>query len=393
MAVLESRKPLQKFETELPTTALLTRRRAGVGLVDDHKLRAVANQFVTVSRLLDEVGRDDRHIELRENGLVVSDSEAALKATYGRTQYQFGIDVELVAELSLPLLREMRWTEDREAVNLAAIEEFTSDQAGLDGLADADIVGDQEPHGIEPQRHEERHELIRPRLYGNLRKRPKGPRAESRRDAGRIAKQSAGDVIACILRIGRRETRRFNSLDRWQDANQLLIKTAKRLDHHEIRKRARLDHPFATANLDERAGLKGDRVGHCSSLLCACEDVAMLIEYGVPIGGVMEAKDKEARALEPLGDLAILNLLLGSVVVRTVDVYDNALLLVHEIRLGPPRREEALGMRRKPQMAALEQVDESTLEIGIASGSESCGVLLASERTLELPNLPQRQCP
>ena len=40
----------------------------------------------------------------------------------------------------------MRRAQDREAIRLAAIDQLAQDEAGLDRLADADVVGDQQPH-------------------------------------------------------------------------------------------------------------------------------------------------------------------------------------------------------------------------------------------------------
>ena len=62
-----------------------------------------------------------------------------------------GVDIELGVQFAGPLLDQMRRTKHREAVGFAAIDQFAQDQPGLDGLADADIVGDQQPHDRQPQ--------------------------------------------------------------------------------------------------------------------------------------------------------------------------------------------------------------------------------------------------
>ena len=64
----------------------------------------------------------------------------------------------------LPLLGKMRRAEHGQPPDLAAIQQFAGDDRRLDGLADADVVGDQEPHGVELERHHQRHELVGPRL-------------------------------------------------------------------------------------------------------------------------------------------------------------------------------------------------------------------------------------
>ena len=53
----------------------------------------------------------------------------------------------------------MRRAEDRETVGLAAIDQLAEDQPRLDGLADTDIVGDQQPHDGQPQGHQQRYQL------------------------------------------------------------------------------------------------------------------------------------------------------------------------------------------------------------------------------------------
>ncbi|OQA17879.1 MAG: hypothetical protein BWY63_02230 [Chloroflexi bacterium ADurb.Bin360] len=68
-------------------------------------------------------------------------------------QHQFRLDVEFLGQLALPLFGQMRRTEHRQPLHLAAIQQLAGDQPRLDGLADADVVGDEQAHGIEAQRH------------------------------------------------------------------------------------------------------------------------------------------------------------------------------------------------------------------------------------------------
>ena len=94
--------------------------------------------------------------------------QVALEAGDGAGQDQLGVDVELVAQLGLPLLGEVRRAEHGQASRLAAVEQLAGDQAGFDGLADADVVGDQEPNRVELQRHQQRDELVGAGLDGEL---------------------------------------------------------------------------------------------------------------------------------------------------------------------------------------------------------------------------------
>ena len=61
---------------------------------------------------------------------------------------KLGINVEFLFELALPLLGEMRWTEDREAPNFATIQELTGNDCRFDCLPDAHVVGDEEPNRV-----------------------------------------------------------------------------------------------------------------------------------------------------------------------------------------------------------------------------------------------------
>jgi hypothetical protein len=55
-------------------------------------------------------------------------------------------DRELLAKRSLPLVAEVRRAEDAEPAGKTAIEQLARDHCRLDRLADADVVGDQQPH-------------------------------------------------------------------------------------------------------------------------------------------------------------------------------------------------------------------------------------------------------
>ena len=66
-----------------------------------------------------------------------------------RRQDELGVEVELVAQLGLPLLGEVRRAEHGEPLDLAAVEQLAGDQQRLDRLADADVVGDQEADRVE----------------------------------------------------------------------------------------------------------------------------------------------------------------------------------------------------------------------------------------------------
>ena len=140
---------------------------AVVRLVDDDQLRAAQQELVAAPVGLDEVGGDDDVRVTVEQRLV--QHEVAFEAADGAGQHQRGVDAELVAQLALPLLGQRRGAQHGQALHGALREQLGGDQAGLDGLADADVVGDEQPDGVLPQRHEQRHVLVAARADADAR--------------------------------------------------------------------------------------------------------------------------------------------------------------------------------------------------------------------------------
>ena len=138
----------QQLETLL---ARLACADTGVRLVDDDKFRAGTNEVVAMSVGLDVIqanhgegmGVEDR----------IADRQPTLKAGGAAGGDRHRRDMETLVELAYPLLDEMRRAKYGHALDLAAVEQLTGNQRGLDGLADADIVGDQQAHRIQAQRH------------------------------------------------------------------------------------------------------------------------------------------------------------------------------------------------------------------------------------------------
>ena len=62
----------------------------------------------------------------------------------------------------------MRRADHGKARDLAAVEQLADDQAGLDGLADADVVGDEQADRFLPERHQQRNQLVGARLEGEI---------------------------------------------------------------------------------------------------------------------------------------------------------------------------------------------------------------------------------
>ena len=125
-------------------------------------------------------------------------------------------------------------TEDAEAGDLTTIEHFPGDQAGLYGLADADIIRNQQSYGIELERHEEGDKLIGARLHGKPAERAKGAGTGTEAKAHGIPQQAAGDKIAEIGLSGGAEGGWGDLLQGGMDAGGFLNRAAQRTDDKEI---------------------------------------------------------------------------------------------------------------------------------------------------------------
>jgi hypothetical protein len=136
--------------------------------------------------------------------------------------------VELLGQLFLPLLGQMGRTENGQALDLTAIQEFPGDERSLDSLADADVIGDEQAHRVELERHHQRHELVRPRLHRDAREAAERAGSGASGEPGGFAQQATGAEIADILTGGESERGRFDRLDSGQDADDLLVETTHR---------------------------------------------------------------------------------------------------------------------------------------------------------------------
>ena len=97
-----------------------------------------------------------------------------------------------------PLVDQMRRAEDRHPLDLAPVEQLAGDERRLDGLADADVVGDEQAHRVLLQRHHERHELVGARLDGYLPDAAERPGAAPEREQQRVP-QEQRRVLAALL--------------------------------------------------------------------------------------------------------------------------------------------------------------------------------------------------
>ena len=303
-----------------------------------------AEEILTVRVALDVVERDDREIEDVEDRAIAADP---VEPAGGAGEDELGVDVELVLELSLPLLGQVGRAEDREATDLATIEQFPGDQQGLDCLADADVVGDKQPDRVQLQGHQERHELIGPGLDGDLAEGPEraGTRSEAKPD--RVAEQAAGLVVAELGRVGGREigragsprcpdrsrrpprrcrprgrTTRKSSCDSGSTTHsRFLALTSDPTAYFTDQPRSASS--WLGAYLGQRPGLNG---------LGLAEEVRVLGDDRVPVLVVAEPDDDEAGILHPGRDLVVPMLAVGKVMRRPVHVDGGLVFLVEEVR-------------------------------------------------------------
>ena len=166
VAGLVRREPLEEFKASLPAASYAAGECAGVGLVDDHQLRAGTEKVVAVADALDVVGGNDHERMSFEQRL--TRPEASFETLDGRGEDELRLDVKLLLELPLPLLGEVGRAENGKPCDLAPLEELLGDQGRFHRLADTDVVGDQEPDRLETQSHQQRHKLVRTRLDANL---------------------------------------------------------------------------------------------------------------------------------------------------------------------------------------------------------------------------------
>ena len=164
----------------------------------------------------------------------------------------------LPLQLARPLLDEMGRAQDRETIRLAAIDQLAQDQAGLDRLADADIVRDQQAHDGKAQRHQQRHELIGTRFEAQPRRRAERSCAAPEREPQRLGQQARTVLGRDFARRRHREPRRTHRLAFERRVNDLHIGlgAGERTQAERVLIRRRQRHPFASARKDEIARRK-----------------------------------------------------------------------------------------------------------------------------------------
>lgn len=157
----------------------------------------------------------------------------------------------------------MRRAEDRKALDLAAIEELTQDQASLDGLADADVIGDQQPRGFLAERHHQRGELVGARLEVDPAGTSERTGTAPQREPQGVAQEQRRLTWTRSLAAWRREGGVVDGLgfQLGDECFRLVLRTGQRAQPQVVPRRQ--DDPLATARTDQLAWREGcgDRHG------------------------------------------------------------------------------------------------------------------------------------
>jgi len=234
-----------------------------VGLVQHHQVVAGPLQPVEDAILFEVVHRGQRHRQVVEGiGPQLGPLADALQlGPVGHDQAQ----AEPLGHLCLPLLQERPGRgDDEDAAGSTACDQLRDDQAGLDRLAQADVVGQQQARARHPQASGDRHKLVgldpQPtRLDGDQRRRAEGLLQKERL----VVDQPVGQ----LRRAGRVDLMRDRPdlLERGQDVNLAAGKRPAGPPEPEQRllaHRGRGDHlPAQAAQLDlgPRENLIGQR--------------------------------------------------------------------------------------------------------------------------------------
>ena len=164
---------------------------AGVGLVDDHQLRAGAEEVVAAAVGLDEVGRDD---DVRVDARRATGRRGRPRSSRrgGAGQDELGVEVELVAQLAPATARRGAAGRARRA---AATSPRSSSSRAISAASTVLPMPTSSAisrrTGSSLQRHQQRHELVGPRLDGDLGERAERPGAGAEPEPQRVAQQPA----------------------------------------------------------------------------------------------------------------------------------------------------------------------------------------------------------
>ena len=356
----------QEFVALLAAPAHPGGEGAAVRFVHDHELGAPQREVLGAARGLDEVGgHDGERVPVEDR---YAERQVALQALDGARQHQLRFDVELLRKLALPLFGQVGRAQHGDAADLAAIKQLAGDEARLDGLADADVVGDEHAHRLEFQRHHQRHELVGPGLDGDAPEAAEGAGGGPGGETRGIAQQPAGGEVAEVLAAGEAEGCGFDRFDGWEDAGDLLVEPADGAKHQEVGGGFGEHDPLATAGVDEGAGGEWGRCVHGRRRGSKRpEDVRVATEYREPVVVMAESDDDVAHADQGLGGGVVLSNLVRRIVRRAVDVDGRGRVAIEEIGLGEIGGNPVLRVARQPESQLVHAVEPALLQPAVAA--------------------------
>ena len=147
------------------------------------------------------------------------------------------------------------------ARDLAAVHQFTKDEARLDCLTDPDIIGDQKTGHLQAKRHQQGHELIGPGFEGELRGGPEGTRTAAQCQTHRVREQCRFR-LNCCGGVGRQiETGRLDRVNfkRRVEDHRIALAARERAERQNAVLRRRQRDPFAPTGADQISGGKVHR--------------------------------------------------------------------------------------------------------------------------------------
>jgi hypothetical protein len=192
----------QRLHQAVPLLLFLFVRVAGgaaVRLVHDDELRRIEEKAMAVALALDEVNADHLH------GVMLVDAlrDAAFELADRPGADDHCLQVELLGQLPLPLIAQVGRAQHTHPPDLAAVEQLAGDQQRFDRLAHAHVVGDQQADWVQPQRHQQGHELIEPRADGDAAQGAEGRGAFAQGQPRRLPQQARADGVGDVVRFGR----------------------------------------------------------------------------------------------------------------------------------------------------------------------------------------------
>ena len=164
MAIGPCRQPPQQLIALVPAPPLAG--GAGVGLIHDHKVAAAADEAIAVVVTLDVIKAHHRErVGLKQR---VAHRQVLAQPPHGSGPHHFSVQLELLGHVAAPLLTQVRRADHSDRADLTAVEQLAGDQQRLHRLAEAHLIGDQQPRDALLERHQQRHQLVSARFQGQV---------------------------------------------------------------------------------------------------------------------------------------------------------------------------------------------------------------------------------